>query len=182
MSKTEEFYNALFEGDIDVLERLSESEPDLPWPADETGQDVLVTAIQWANESSLTWVLSKAPEINFVDDTGFTPLKHVLQIEMDPDFFHKRSQDERTRLTIRIIDLLLDAGADITLAGTLGETVLHTAAMWSSPTVVRHLLSRGADPMVFDDEYQPEQPIDYAEFHKRWEVHAVLKEAMASRR
>ncbi|WP_411892486.1 hypothetical protein [Yoonia sp. SDW83-1] len=69
MSSKESFYNALFEGDVELLEKLSDAETDLPWAAGEIGQDVLVTAIQLSNLNSLTWVLSKKPEINFVDDT-----------------------------------------------------------------------------------------------------------------
>lgn len=178
MSSEDDFYNALFEGDIPVLDELSERVSDLPWAAGDTGRDVLITAIGWSNENSVKWVLSKKPEINFVDDQGFTTLKHVLQIEVDSDVFHKRSQTELTQVTIRLIDLLIEAGADINLSGTLGESILHTAAMWSSPTVIRHLLAHGADPMLFDDEYEPRQPIYYAEFFKRWDAHAVLEEAM----
>ncbi|MEM6617656.1 MAG: hypothetical protein AAF619_14130 [Pseudomonadota bacterium] len=125
--------------------------------------------------------MSKKPEVNFVDECDFTPLKQVLQIEVDNDVIHKRSQEELTQVTIQLIDLLLEAGADIKLSCTLGESVLHTAAMWSSPTVIRHLLSLGADPMLFDDEYEPRQPIYYAKFFKRWDAHAVLEEAMRSR-
>lgn len=181
MSFEDDFYNALFEGDVPTLDRLSEEVPDLPWAADETRRDVLIVALQWSNEASVKWVLSKCPEINFVDEQGFTPFKHVLQIEAEKDIIHKRSPQALTQLTIRLLDLLIEAGADINLSCTLGESVLHTAAMWSSPTVIRHLLSLGADPMLFDDEYTPRQPIYYAEFFKRWDAHAVLKEAMKDR-
>lgn len=179
MSNEDKFYNALFDGNVAVLDQLSEVVADLPWPDAGTGRDVLITAIQWSNEDSVKWVLNRNPEINFVD-CGFTTLKHVLQIEVDEDILRNRSPTELTRVTIRLIDLLIEAGADIKLSGTLGESVLHTAAMWSSPTVIRHLLNHGADPMVFDDEYTPRQPIYYAEFGKRWNAHAVLEAAMKS--
>lgn len=179
MSNKEDFYNALFEGDVQTLELLSESDPNLPWSASETGRDVLITAIQWTNEASVKWVLNKKPEVNFVD-CGFSTLKHVLQIEKDIDTVHRRSREEMTQVTIRLIDLLLEAGADIKLTSDLGESVLHTAAMWSSPIVIRHLLRLGADPLVFDDEYTPRQPIYYAQFFGRWEAYKVLEDAMKS--
>lgn len=181
MSTEDDFYNALFEGDVSNLERLAETVTDLPWAAGETGRDVLMTAIQWSNAASVKWVLSRKPEINFIDECGFTPLKQVLQIEADIDVIHKQSPGELTQVTVQLIDLLIEAGADINLSCTLGESILHTAAMWSSPTVIRHLLSLGADPMIFDDEYEPRQPIYYAKFFKRWEAHTVLEEAMRSR-
>ncbi|MEP1538837.1 MAG: hypothetical protein ABJQ34_20945 [Paracoccaceae bacterium] len=179
MSNEDKFYNALFDGDVAVLDQLSEVVADLPWPDGETGRDVLIKAIQWSNEDSVKWVLSKNPEINFVD-CGFTALKHVLQIEGDADILRNRSPAELTRVTVCLIDLLIEAGADIKLSGTLGESVLHTAAMWSSPTVIQHLLNHGADPMVFDDEYPSRQPIYYAEFKKRWEAYAIFETAMKS--
>lgn len=181
MSNEDDFYIALFDGEVSVLENLSETVCDLPWAASETGRDVLIRAIQWSNEASVKWVLSKKPEVNFVDDCGFTILKHILQIEVDPDTIRQRSPEELTQLTIRLIDLLIEAGASIHLSGTLGESVLHTAAAWSSPTVIRHLLKLGADPLIFDDEYMPRQPIYYADFFKRWDARAVLEEAMKSR-
>ena len=181
MSSEDEFYDALFEGDIALLDELSQRVSDLPWAEGDGGHEVLSTAIGWANEACVAWVLSKKPEINFVDDQGFTPLKHVLQIEGDPDPLHNRSQSERAEVTMRLIDLLIEAGADINLSATLGESVLHTAAMWSSPRVIRHLLARGADPMRFDHEYEPRQPSYYAKFFKRWDAHAVLEQAMQTR-
>lgn len=183
MSNEEDFYDALFEGNVSALERLSEAEPDLPWASGESGRDVLTTAILWSNEASVKWVLSKKPDVSFVDDCGFSTLKLVLQVELDEgmNIVHKRNPTELTQLTVRFIDLLVEAGADINLTSSLGESVLHTAAMWSSPTVIRHLLSLGADPMVFDDEYEPRQPIYYAKFFKRWEAHKVLEEAMESK-
>lgn len=181
MSVEDDFYNALIEGDIATLDRVSETVPDLPWAADETGRDILTVAIQSSNEASVTWVLSKEPEINFVDEQGFTLFKHVLQIEIDTDMIHKRSPEDLARVTIRLLDLMIDAGADINLTCTLGESVLHTAAMWSSPTVIRHLLRLGADPMLFDDEYIPRQPVYYAKVFKRWDAHDVLVKAMKDR-
>jgi len=90
----------------------------------------------------------------------------------------KRSPEEAALLTIRMIDLLCEAGADINLGATLGETALRAAARWSSPKVVLHLLAKGADPMQWDQEYDPCQPVDYATGAKRQEVRDILRAAM----
>jgi ankyrin repeat protein len=45
-----------------------------------------------------------------------------------------------------VIQLLLDAGADIDSATNAGNTALHSAAARGYPNVVRLLVSRGADP------------------------------------
>ncbi|MCU9849897.1 ankyrin repeat domain-containing protein [Defluviimonas sp. WL0024] len=134
----------------------------------------MTNAIDSGNPEAVAWVLSKNPQINYVDDEGFTVLMSALQVEIDC----RLPPDEASALTIRLVDLLCDAGADINLTATLGSTALHTAAAWSSPTVVRHLLSRGADPHAADWDYVPEKPAAIAKSKKRWEVHAILCQAM----
>ena len=177
MSSKDDFLNALSSGDIRALDELSETVSGLPWSDAETGRRVLIAAIESSKEESVRWVLARKPEINFVDECGFTPLKHVLQIESECDPTDA-CQAPRTQVTLRLIDLLIEAGADIKFQSSLGESILHTAAVWSSPAVISHLLNLGADPMLFDDEYIPRQPIYYAKRFGRWAAQAVLENAM----
>lgn len=48
--------------------------------------------------------------------------------------------------TTEHFSMLLDAGADVTLADTMGLTALHQAAMVNAHTHVLELLERGSDP------------------------------------
>lgn len=148
------------------------------------GRRWLTTAIGTGNPAAVTWVLSKGPEVDYVDDGGFTALKSALQVEIDcqiPDRDGRSlTATEAATLTIRLIELLLDAGSDINRRMGLNSTVLHVAAEWSSPAVLHYLLYRGADPFVVTTDYWPETPADAAERRKRWKVHAVLRTAMGT--
>ncbi len=167
-------WQALVEADLSRLEELA---ADGPFPCSLDGwvrRPWLTTAIHAGNPASVAWVLSKGPEVDHIDGEGFTALKAALQMEIDC----RLPPAEAAALTIRLIDLLLDAGADVNQPMTLYETALHVAAFWSSPTVVRHLLARGADPFAVSHDYLPQTPADVAKAIKRWDVHAVLREAM----
>lgn len=95
---------------------------------------------------------------------------------------YARNSDEAADLTIRLIDMLLAAGADVNQKMTLDETALHTAASWSSPKVVRHLLAVGANPLAQDSDYGFDFPLGYAVHAKRPEIAAILREAMEDAR
>lgn len=177
-------FEAFIDGDIDRLEALAEGTR-FPHGRDGwLGRYWLTTAIHSSNPDAVAWVLSKSVDVNYKDDEGYTPLRSALEMEDNPAFARGASGEIElvncggTERTICLIDLLLAAGADIDQGGTLGETALHKAAMISSPAVVAHLLECGADPTLWDDEYEPQQPAHYAEFFKRWEVHDILVEAM----
>ena len=183
MSAVDDFVIANYHSAFEAFQagdfaRLEEMAKDSPFPCGTDGwigRHWLSTAIETGNPDAVAWVLSKRPKIDYVDSEGFTALMTCVQLEYDSP---PLDPDDAMQRTIRIIDLLCDAGATINLGATLGETVLHAAARWSSPAVVRHLLAKGADPTVWDHEYVPRQPADYAKDMKRWEVHAILREAM----
>jgi ankyrin repeat protein len=112
---------------------------------------------------------------------GTSALTSALQLEGDCQLREKNptpSPEAAASLTIQIIDLLLQAVADINLRDAFGSTALHKAASWSSPAVLRHLLLRGADPFAVEDESAPSQPLDYAIKSKRPEIAAILRDAM----
>ena len=174
-------HEAFEKGDIERLEALAQ-EKNFPlgegpiWDG-----HCLSQAIMSANVDSVAWVLSKEVEVNYTE-AGFSPLKMALQMEKDSHMFPPRcSVKPGAELTIRLLDMLIDAGTDIHIGDSLGATALHTAAMWSSPAVVRHLLTLGADPLRYDKEYEPRQPVYYAQFYKRPEIVEILEEAIAEK-
>ncbi|QJF50092.1 ankyrin repeat domain-containing protein [Roseobacter ponti] len=142
----------------------------------------LSTAIESAVPESVAWVLSKNPDVHYMDDEGFTALMAALQTEADAphrtDRSDLRDPVKAAAVTCEIIDLLLAAGVDINQRVTLGVTALHRAAAWSSPAVIRHLLDNGADPDVMDEDYVPTNALDTARAMKRTEVAALLEAAM----
>lgn len=179
----EAVWQALSEGDVAALEVMA-SQSGFPQGVDDfVGRHWLTNAIHTARLRSVGWVLSKGIDPNYTDDEGACPLKSALQMEQETLVLRSvgiETPAEAADLTINLIDLLLNAGADINYRMTLDETALHVAAMWSSPRVVEHFLAQGADPFAWDAEYTPRQPIYYAKFYKRWDVHDILYTAMAT--
>lgn len=169
-------HEAMMEGDIPMLERIAAENPPFPLGQDEwLTRHWLTNAIHTGNLEAMAWVLSKGPDVHYVDDEGYTALKSVLEMETETT----PVKIDKTARTIEMIDMLLEAGAHINQRMTLDETALHAAVYRSSPRVVAHLLAKGADPHAYDAEYQPQQPIHYVQYFKyRAEVEALLREAM----
>lgn len=166
-------WDALEAGDVERLEELTHLSS-FPCGLDGWhGQHWLTTAIHTGNLTSVAWVLGRKPDVTYIEADGFTALQSALQMEMDC----KLPPDEAAAFTIRLIDMLLDAGADINQRMTLDVTLLHVAAEWSSPAVVAHLLARGADPHAVSHDYTPRTPAGQAAFRRRWDVHAILRAA-----
>lgn len=59
-----------------------------------------------------------------------------------------------------VVDLLVDAGADVNAADRFGLTPLHMAAFGASVSVVQALLDAGADPQALDSRAR--MPLHYA--------------------
>jgi ankyrin repeat protein len=174
-------WTAMVEGNLARLEELTHLGP-FPCGTDGwVGNHWLSTAVASGNLAAINWVLSKGAEVDYVDNEGFTPLMTALQVEessqLNQSNPHKSAEDAAA-MTIQLIDVLLAAGTDINRGASLAETALHFAARHSSPTVVRHLLACGANPFAYDTEHVPHRPADIAKAAKRWEVAAILSEAM----
>ncbi|WP_299772077.1 hypothetical protein [uncultured Tateyamaria sp.] len=170
----DEVYAAMSEGDLAFLKFVAEAYPPFPFGQDTTFTRSWIThAIHACHYTVFDWVLAQRVPVNFCDDEGCGPLKSLL--EMERQFPPALS----TKDVIAWIDRLIEAGADVNFRHTLDETALHRAAMISSPAVVRHLLDCGADPLAYDAEYAPVQPIHYAKWSK-WknEVTDILQAAM----
>jgi len=146
----------------------------LPWQSEADCKDFLRAAVDTGREASIRCVSSKGAEVDF-EDGGYTPLRSALETETHTSICATESSGERAARTIRIIDMLFEAGATLDFRYGLGDTVLHTAAAISSPVVVQHLLDLGSDAMLYDWEYLRGRPIDYARCE---EVRKLLERAM----
>jgi ankyrin repeat protein len=77
---------------------------------------------------------------------------------------------------------LLDHGADPNALWSHWDadvTPLHLAAFANHPEMVRLLLARGADPRIHDSQHDSDA-IGWAEFFKRPDLAAIMKDHLAS--
>jgi len=99
-----------------------------------TFADVILTE----DEHLVQQALRYRPEINVIDEYGFTPLIEAAIANHTG-----------------IATLLLEAGADVHLKDMLGSTALHWAAENNNTALAKALLKRGADPNAWNVSGQP---------------------------
>ena len=81
---------------------------------------------------------------------------------------------------MKVVEILLEAGADVNTLDRRGATPLHHAAGEGRGDIVRLLLARGANPSYRDDGWEA-TPLDWAQHRGGEEVVRILKEAMEKR-
>ncbi|KJZ18878.1 ankyrin repeat domain-containing protein [Loktanella sp. S4079] len=177
--KFEEAWDAFSNADIARLEKIAATS-ELPHGVDPwSGRYWLSLAIGSGEPKSVEWVLSKGVDVHYIED-GFSALMDALQLESDYHLTHNGDPAGATAIVLNIIDQLVAAGVDVNQCLNLNYTAFHSAVAWSSITVIRHLLDLNADPSVCNTDHCTSygSPVDQATLLKRWEVHAMLCEAL----
>lgn len=179
LPKFEVAWDAFNNADIACLEKLAGTS-EFPHGVDPWSECFwLSQAIASGEPKSVAWVLSKGVDVHYVEG-GFSALMDALQLEKNYQLKHKVDPDEAAAITITIVDQLVAAGVDVNQRLNLNYTAFHSAVAWSSITVIRHLLNLKADPSVCNSDHCAGfgNSVDQAKLLKRWNVHALLCEAM----
>jgi ankyrin repeat protein len=125
---------------------------------------------QAQGETALHYAISYQRMLRFAADLGKTNMQQLLGIALrsleNPEMrsigdkatpldkmtlrraFAAHDDPERTRAELKIVELLLEADADLNIADLAGITALHCAAMRSQPEFLQMLLAKGADVSV----------------------------------
>jgi ankyrin repeat protein len=141
MEKSEEFYDAAVNADLEKLKELLMSDPSLIRTVDKYGFTALHGAAGEDNTKVVDFLLSAGASINAKNHEGVSPLHVAVNPEMAA--------------------FLVKRGADINLPDANGDTPLHTfAAEAQGLEVMRVLLSAGAKPDVKNNHGQT--PTDIA--------------------
>ena len=129
----------------------------------------LANAIFEDNVDLVNSIIREGADINFIDETGMTPLMHAIESE-----------------NIRLVELFVCLGADINKVGCNGFTALHHAVDISIDgtiqtggnqgeeplTIISFLLENGAD--ISAKTEKGETPLDFANHYKSKKIMEFL--------
>ncbi|MGB8370149.1 MAG: ankyrin repeat domain-containing protein [Limisphaerales bacterium] len=122
----------LMAGDINTLEKLSQLIDDFPTGKDDFIQRYWITnAIDCGNLEGVRWMLEKKASVIFRDDEGYTVLHSAIDREK-PDKYE-------------MMQVLIDAGADVNAHGINDWTPAHMAAARNDVQALKLLHEAGAD-------------------------------------
>ena len=139
--------NAIFIGDINVLDNLLIKHPGLINEVNDFGGGLLFSAIACGNQDIVKLLLEHGADTNEVDKTGYTPLSKLLEERYSQKkmFAGASSSRERT-VNKEIIKALLMYNADPNYLDANGTTPLIKAIEHDDHDIILLLLEHNADP------------------------------------
>jgi len=144
-----ESYQRLMEairtGDLESLETWRQIAPPFPCGRDDFHhRDWLINAIDCGSHEVVSWMLSHGASARIEVNDGYTPLLSAIE----------RKREDRHR----VMEILIDAGADVDEKGIHGYTPAHMAAARNDVEALKILHARGADFSIrteIDDHATP---------------------------
>lgn len=183
-------FDAAQRGDVDALDAILNHGGDLDFCDEGWLGPPIVLAVNNGHEEAARWLLENGVSVPPTllatacysnrlrrrrDADHMMWLIRELLLERDADPNHCGAGE---MLPLGCVDdvelarLLIDNGADPTLADGEGGTPLHNAARISDPDLIALLIERGADPLARDDDGRT--PLDIAREDGDAEVIAAL--------
>lgn len=149
--------------DVKSFEELSSNVEGFPKGCDEFLKRHWITnAIDCGSLKSIEWMISKNVSLDFVDDEGCTVLLSALDRENREDKY-------------LVLELLLKAGAPVSLHGFNDFTAMHRAATNNDVEALKLLVKYGANPEIKTRIDLCATPLEEAEFFKNQDAIEYLK-------
>lgn len=130
-SKPDDIWFAAERGDVEAVKNFAAQGADVNGKQDEGKWRPLHCAARAGHLEIVKELIRLGAKMNVCTSDGYTPL-HVA-------FYDDKANKD-------VVDYFLDAGVDINKNVKGGSTVLSLAALSGDEAMVKHLLSRGADP------------------------------------
>ncbi|MEM8486430.1 MAG: ankyrin repeat domain-containing protein [Bacteroidota bacterium] len=122
----------LRQGDLEALDALRKIEPSFPDGTDPyLNISWILHTISEGSIASIKWILRQGLDLNFRDASGETPLHTALELDAEDRY--------------GVIELLIEAGADVNLKGGNDWTPAHHAAARNDVKALTLLVDHGAD-------------------------------------
>lgn len=145
--------DALTDGNIEAIRERALDEPTYLESRDFVGDTPLLSAISFDNLELVQFLLQHGADANVKVDDGYTCLLTSVESE--------------AAVSVKIVEALVVAGADIHLAGTKGWTPLHMAAARGHTKKAQILIDAGANVNQRIDIDGEETPLMEAAFMGR---------------
>ena len=158
--EAKELFQAIRRGEIPAMRRILDRDPKLIGTVDENGSTPLILAAYWAGPSEVKEMLVRGADPNAKNDSGVAALIPAtdnletsrLLVEAGADV-NARTEAGDSALIVaarragaaRVVEYLLDKGANIKASTKDGATALHRAAECGDVDMIRLLLDKGAD-------------------------------------
>jgi uncharacterized protein len=128
--------------DVGELRQLLALEPTLARSFNSRGSTALHGAVYWGGVGAAEFLIASGADVNAPTRDAFLQIAPLGSAVAAPNI-PSPSDDEN--VVLRLVDLLLDAGASVNARRRDGMTALHAAAYRGHLRVIDRLLERGAD-------------------------------------
>ena len=158
--EAKELFQAIRRGEISAIRKVLDRDPKLIGTVDENGSTPLILAAYWAGAAEVKELLARGADPNAKNDSGVAALIPAtdnlestrMLVEAGAEV-NARTEAGDTALIVaaqraggaRVVEYLLDKGANFKTATNDGATALHRAAECGDVDVLKLLVDKGAD-------------------------------------
>lgn len=136
-----------YDGELDLVKMLLDKGADIN-AADYQGMSPLMHAIKWGMFEVAYFLIQQGADVNLPSDDGSTPLMQMAYNSFEMD----HEEEERDKIFMQTLVLMINSGAEIDAKSNDGDTaLLCSLETQMDKRIVKLLLERGADTNVEND-------------------------------